>query len=232
MADESSSQARYAPAMPAPPEIVLVPFSRGEALAAWREHRDRFESTGLWPLIVSDEAVEWLPESVREAAEEGLPDEEGTDAEAMFADILRERRAHEEREGPDLAFDPSDLAPMDWPPLEEMAPEGSRLALVPCDAPWQAPAILGNPGSDLWPSVEDLVAALREWHARHGAEPLGFGSGMLTLVVRPIEDPAEAKRIAVQQYALCEDMGNAGEASIRELAAGLLRAPLWTFWWD
>ncbi len=220
--------------MPTPPEIALIPFPRGQALATWREHRDRFEASGLWPLIVTDEALEWLPASIQEAAEEGLSEDEGADAGAMFAQILRERSANEEGDGPDLEFDPSELEPMDWPPLEEAVAvaQGSHLALVPCRAPWLAPATLGNRGSDLWPPADELVVALREWHARHGAEPIDFGSGLLTLIVRPIEDPAEAKRIALEQYALCEDMGNGGEDSIRVLAAGLLRAPLWTFWWD
>lgn len=228
------------------PEIIVEPTVPEEAFTRWRAHRDRFTETGLWPVIVPMEAVGRLRESVAEQAPSVAKHIEEGEALAptFFMEILKDRRDNmqqdeewREEDAPDLDFDPAGMVPTEWPPVEEQIvnlrePGGFALVLVPCAACWEIPAILGQTGGDLYPPTAEHVAALREWHARHGAEPLVFGGDTVALLVRPIRDPAEAKRVAIEHYAHCEDLVDGGMSTVQALAASLLGATVWYFWWD
>ena len=73
---------------------------------------------------------------------------------------------------------------------------------------------------------------LRHWHAAHGAVPVAIGHDTIELVVRPVEDPTEAKRVAIEQFAYCSDVAEQDAGSVAALATGLLGASVWFFWWD
>ena len=107
-----------------------------------------------------------------------------------------------------------------------------RIALLPCPAPWASPLAMRFGGWNACPPPEEHAAVLRDWHARHGAEPVVMGADTLELVVRPLREPAEAKRIAIEQYGYCSDIVDQGVGTVAELASGLPGLPVWFFWWD
>jgi hypothetical protein len=41
-----------------------------------------------------------------------------------------------------------------------------------------------------------------------------------------------SRQLAQEQYAYCEDIVEQGTGSLANLAATLLDAPTWHFWWD
>lgn len=225
--------------------------STAEAFARWQGHRDAFPATGLWPVMVPPAHVENLEETFRANAgnvEAEVAAGVALDAPALLARWLEERLADEAEEEEelrtDLRFAPADLARTERPPVEAQigatsrftqasgAARGLWIALVPCRAPWEVPAVMGYGGWNDCPPPAEQVAVLRHWHAAHDAEPLVVGSDTLELLVRPVADPTEAKRVATEQFAYCSDVAEQDAGSVAELATDLLDASVWFFWWD
>jgi hypothetical protein len=77
-----------------------------------------------------------------------------------------------------------------------------------------------------------LVAALRSWHERYGAELAGIGHDTWSLrAARPPVSRGEALALAAEMAALCGDL--LGEVKTLEGQAALLMAnEWWNFWWD
>ncbi len=228
------------------PEVSFEKIAPAEAFAQWQAHRDRFAETGLWPVLVPAESVERIRASIAEqvpAVEEDIAVGGRLDAQAYLAKSLARRREEMEEDGDwdeeddqDLDFEAIDPGQIERPPVEEqifaLREGGIALALVPCAEPWEVPAVLGYGGWNSCPEPAQHVAVLRRWQERHGAEPLVFGDDTVELLVRPLEDPEEAKLVAIEQYAYCEDIVDQGTDSVEELAATLLGAAVWFFWWD
>jgi Domain of unknown function (DUF4253) len=51
-------------------------------------------------------------------------------------------------------------------------------------------------------------------------------------VERPIQTREDALAVAHEQYVYCADIVQQGTETIEGLAAALLNAPEWFFWWD
>lgn len=223
------------------------------AYARWQEHRATFGEAGLWPVIVPGEHAAMLEgifaersESVEEDVAKGLCLDVGEYFSGALNETLEGFDEDEEGEAfkPKLDFEPPAPKRESWPPVEGQiaalgeltqfngAKEALWIALVPCREPWEVPAVLSYGGWNACPMPAEHVAVFREWHARHGAEPLVIGGDTVELLVRPLEDPAEAKRIAIEQYAYCSDIVDQGTGSVETLAAELLGASVWFFWWD
>lgn len=225
--------------MPDAPWSHIETLAPHAAYARWRYHRDRFAQTGLWPVIFAPEDEANILDTFE--LNRGAT-AEGRDAERIFADGLENLRADEE----DEEFEPMDLD-FDAASLEfeegDRSPETQiaaiadakgdlRIALLPCRESWEAPLAMGFGNWNDCPPPADHAAVLREWHTRHGAEPVAMGHDTIELLVRPIEDQEEAKRTAIEQYAYCPDIVEQGIGTVEALAAGLLGAPVWFFWWD
>lgn len=214
-----------------------------EAFAQWQSHRDRFRRSGLWPVIVPSNHIQNLEEifsfnanHVEDAVDEGRR----LDLRRYFDDALAGQFEDEEYKM-DLDFDPAGLTREAKPAVAQQVvalspssglPSNAWLALVPCREPWEVPAVLGYGDWNACPRPAEHVAVLREWNAKHGAVPLAMGSDTIELLVRPIDLPAEAKRIAIEQFAYCPDIVDQGVGTVEALAASLLGASVWFFWWD
>lgn len=218
----------------------------GEAFARWQAHRDIFDRTGLWPVIVPTEYAHNLEQifaDQAESVEDDIAMGLNLDVRDFFSGALEGQFEDEEYEM-DLDFDPAGLvcepkppaarqvAALDVVPGTTRPPASVWIALLPCREPWEVPAVLGYGGWNGCPMPAEHVAVFREWYARHGAEPLVMGSDTVELLVRPIEESAEAKRVAIEQYAYCSDIVDQGVGTVEALASGLLDASVWFFWWD
>jgi Domain of unknown function (DUF4253) len=77
-----------------------------------------------------------------------------------------------------------------------------------------------------------LTVVLRSWEDRFGARLIDVGFTEIRLLVeRPPRTLAAARRIAGEHYVLCDECGE-GLRDISRIAASLVNAPIWAFWWD
>jgi hypothetical protein len=74
---------------------------------------------------------------------------------------------------------------------------------------------------------------MRHWHQQYGAEVVGITHDVVEMYVpRPPTKREAAHALAREQYGYCADIVDQGVGSVGALAAGLLYAPSWYFWWD
>jgi hypothetical protein len=107
------------------------------------------------------------------------------------------------------------------------------LALIPSDEWATVPAHLLWGGWNACPDPEYHVAAFRSWRRRFDTELVGIGRDTLNLKVgrRPATRDA-AMELAREQYLYCNDIVDQGLGSLEALAASLMEADWWFFWWD
>lgn len=115
--------------------------------------------------------------------------------------------------------------------LGSLAP--ARLMLIPATRPADVLPLVGWTPSD-WPGrTLPTAAVLRSWEARFGARLLGMDPNRIWLLVeRPPRDSAAALRLAAEHFAFCDECGGQGLRYVSTIAASLVDAPIWTFWWD
>jgi hypothetical protein len=107
------------------------------------------------------------------------------------------------------------------------------IGLVELDDPAELLARLGYGGWNDCPAPEVHVALHRHWRERFGAEPVAVSDAVVEFTVtRPPADRKAALALAAEQQAYCADIVEQGVGSTAELAATLLEAPVWYFWWD
>jgi hypothetical protein len=107
------------------------------------------------------------------------------------------------------------------------------IGLVELDEPAELFARLGYGRWNECPEPSVHVALHRHWRERFGAEPMALSADVVECdVTRPPADRKAALALAVEQQAYCSDIVEQGTGSVAELAATLLEAPVWYFWWD
>ena len=109
----------------------------------------------------------------------------------------------------------------------------ARIGLVAADRAADLLAVIGWGGlGDRGESVQPLTAVLRSWEDRFGARLIGVGYADLRLFVeRPPRTLEAAQRLAAEQVVLADEC-IASFRDIPNIAARLVNAPIWTFWWD
>jgi hypothetical protein len=107
------------------------------------------------------------------------------------------------------------------------------VALLPTREAWQAGAHTKFGGWNECPEAEVQVAFAKRWSDRHGASVVANTDDVLEFrVERPIGRREAAMAMAREQYLFCEDIVEQGVGTIDALAATLLGATVWYFWWD
>jgi hypothetical protein len=111
----------------------------------------------------------------------------------------------------------------------------ARIGLVAADRPADVPAAIGWLGLTNLPidqALLNLCAVLRSWEDRFGAVLIDVGFDDLRLLVeRPPRSLEAAERIAAEHFALADECTD-GSRNIPGIAASLVKACIWTFWWD
>ena len=131
------------------------------------------------------------------------------------------------------ARNPAALMVMDYERKELITAPVLIIALLPGDDPTTAAAHLGFGGWNACPPTHIHVALARHWRDRFGAKPLAFTSDVIEFeIARPIADRATAYDVALEHYLYCGDNVDQGVGTIDALAAYLVGARYWSFWWD
>jgi hypothetical protein len=110
----------------------------------------------------------------------------------------------------------------------------ARIGLVAAGRPADALAVIGwhglaNYGQE---ALMPLITVLRSWEDRFGARLIDVGFADLRLLVeRPPRTLEAAQRLAAEQAVLADDCID-GARDVPDIAARLVNAPIWTFWWD
>lgn len=113
------------------------------------------------------------------------------------------------------------------------ATAAARIALVAADRPADVLPAIGWSGlAERGESLLPLTAVLRSWEDRFGARLIDVGSPDLRLFVeRPPRSTRAAQRIAAEHVVMADECTGAS-TTVPTIAARLLNAHLWTFWWD
>lgn len=226
-------------------EVFGFPAAGDDALR-WSERlRRAHRETGLWPLLMDDEAPEYLTDSYADATVTWSP----ADADQIDgAAVLAERGVRSLSSGsPEYAAVlRAELAGQGaWPAEPERRgfglpygwndePNEVTVALVPAAEPWLVPVTLQYGSWNDYPDPAEHAAIMRYWHGRYGAEPVVWtGTTVEYAVARPPSTRADAIALAweYRQYNDGE-YDNYYADSLTDLAASLLNAPVWRMWWD
>lgn len=230
--------------MTEPADLVLVEVPGLEALDAWQRLRDLVPETHRWPVLAGDmEEVARVFEQIDDGFDPAatLEASRGIDPAGWAAEL----RASD----PEL-YDP----PREEPALRERVfrETGPRheimlhldvqqgrpvdrvgIVLVPTERSWEAPAYLNYGGWNECPEPAVHVAFLRRWHERYGAEVVSIGPDVMEIsVARPVAGREEALALADEQFLYSYDIVAQGTETLDRLAAHLLQATVWYFWWD
>jgi hypothetical protein len=120
------------------------------------------------------------------------------------------------------------FGPMTHEPLPRV-----HAGLLPTVHGWQAPALLRFGAWNECPSPAENAVHFKYWGDLYGAEVVGIAGDVVELqVARPPHDRDAAVELARQQYLYCRDIVTQGVQTIQRLAATLLDAGVWFFWWD
>jgi len=218
------------------------------ALATWRALRDRHDRTGLWPVLLGDDAqvvdqLTWRLEMLARSIP-GIPEvEDAPPAPELFVewmgdpaadDYLNDVPRHLAKLEADSAAIRARLT--DRPDEEAVrALRGSRItiALVPAAGGWEVPALLAWSGAERGGiGGAEHLSVLHFWHDVYGAELVAIGLERYEcLVARPPDDARSAFELAVQQYAYCPALMDNLVPAIGALAATLFGRH-WLFDWS
>lgn len=107
------------------------------------------------------------------------------------------------------------------------------IGLIPTARSWEIPAYHRFGSWNDCPSPAIHAAFAREWSEKYGADLIVNTPDVIEFeVASPIASREEAIAVAEQQFRYANDIVYQGTRSIEGLAASLLGARYWFFWWD
>jgi hypothetical protein len=107
------------------------------------------------------------------------------------------------------------------------------ITVLPTEEPWKVPCFLRIGDWNEVPKAEEHAALFKHWAERYGAKIACIADDVIELTVeRPAATREEALALARQHFIYCADIVHQGVGSVEELAATLLGATVWYFWWD
>lgn len=107
------------------------------------------------------------------------------------------------------------------------------IVLLPTRSAWQSACYLKIGGWNEMPFAPQHASLWRYWEDRYGATVACIADDVIEFTVeRPPQTREEALVLARQQYVYCADIVHQGVQSVEALAATLLKARVWYFWWD
>lgn len=107
------------------------------------------------------------------------------------------------------------------------------IGLFAVSAPWEVLAHLGWGGFNDCPGPAEHCAVHRYWGSLYQTEIAVITRDLIRcLVGRPPATREASLKLAWEQFAYSPDIVTQGCSSIAALAAGILDAPDWYFWWD
>lgn len=223
-------------------------------LTAWEESQRRGDREGFVPVLVTVNKALW--ESLRMNA-----CDEGEDLYRFdMGQVKRYRQKVLGAALPDagevleryLPFCPSQVQKWVKAPVPAVIPEGEPscsfwgyknfttgmtqpllLAEIPTAKAWNVFAWLPFGGWNCCPDTPALMAVTRRWRKRYGAVPAVISSDILEYRVPFPAGPEAAWELAKEQSIFCPDsLDTDADSPLAKLAASLVGATVWSFWWD
>jgi hypothetical protein len=201
--------------------------------------RSEWRATGLYPVILGGgdhaAAPDWEDDEELDPVRT-IADSRAIDAPAWFEEQVRRAEPDEflefEGQWPEGPVEPAELTAHTDILRKKPLPEVS-IALLRLDAPWEAFAHLGWGAWNECPEPEVHCALHRYWGEQWGAQVVSITHDVVECAVsRPPQTREDALRLAREQYIYCRDIVEQGTETVPALAASLLGAPFWFFWWD
>ena len=167
--------------------------------------------------------------------------DDGEDANADGPDEFDLNALVDEFMGSDFLPDeePEDDAPvlsalLCYELLDEEEKGEMLLLQIPTDDPADIPAYLPFGGWNDCPNAETQLAFTHYWREKYGAIPAALDNAdcLEFLVERPVADPLEAKKVAVEQFAFCSDLPFQVFEDFEQLTEFIHQSRQWYFWWD
>ncbi len=108
-----------------------------------------------------------------------------------------------------------------------------HIAVIPAAEAWMLPCYLRIGGWNACPNAEEHAAIFKYWGDKYGAKVACIADDVIEMIVmRPPTSREAALALAKEHYLYCADIVDQGTESIEALAAILLNAGVWYFWWD
>ena len=107
------------------------------------------------------------------------------------------------------------------------------IGLFPTPDPWKAPAYVNQGGWNENPDADLHVALHKRWAHKFGSRIVCMSSDVMECTVEhPPSTRTAALELAREQFLYCTDIVHQGTETLEGLAATLLDANTWYFWWD
>jgi hypothetical protein len=215
-------------------EFIAVPGER--ALAELDRIRTQYLTTGIYPILIGDAEDK---ERMFDAADESNPSESLQFSQTINpTDWFAKRReldpeAYQADEG-DWLNQVSKMGIITHLDIRTRKPKKEVfIAQLKLEAPWEAFAHLGWGNWNECPAAAEHCAIQRYWASQYLSEVVSItGDVVQCAVSRPPTDRDTALKLAREQYVYCADIVDQGVESVAALAASLLNAKFWYFWWD
>jgi hypothetical protein len=108
-----------------------------------------------------------------------------------------------------------------------------NITVIPAAHAWMVPCYLRIGGWNECPGPEEHAAIFKYWGEKYGARVACIADDVIEMTVtRPPTTRQDALELAKEQYLYCADIVDQGTETIEALAAALLDAKVWFFWWD
>ncbi|MEQ1519472.1 MAG: DUF4253 domain-containing protein [Usitatibacteraceae bacterium] len=108
-----------------------------------------------------------------------------------------------------------------------------NIGVIELERPSQLFAKLGFGGWNDYPEPHIHVAMHGYWNSKHRSFPAALSNGLVECFVpSPPIGAKDALTLAGEQHAYCYDIVEQGFGSKPKLAASLVGAKVWYFWWD
>ncbi|XZE21496.1 DUF4253 domain-containing protein [Pirellulaceae bacterium SH449] len=210
-----------------------------KAIAEMQRLRSEFPDTGLWPILLGDdeelERIEDCLEDSSESPAEILSASNAIDANAWFvARTLEDPELYQCEEGDWPYVEPGEIGIVTHLDLSGSKPKKKvHIGLLPVIHSFESFAQLNWGGWNDCPFPKEHCAIHRYWKEKYGSEVVSVtGDIVQCFVANPPRDRAMAMALAREQYKYCYDIVDQGTGTIAALAASLLNAKTWYFWWD
>ncbi|MEM7682366.1 MAG: DUF4253 domain-containing protein [Planctomycetota bacterium] len=211
----------------------------GKALRAWRRAATVLEGRGWSPVLLGDSAgtVEVVKRLQRDPApvEAVLDRAKRVDVRAWLASVRDPAACEPPARGdwPEQAEPPHPVVLSVSDSVTHKALPDVVLAFLPVSDPAVSFALLGFGGWRPCPDAALHVAVARHWRRAWGAVPIAVTADVVEYVVpNPPTGRDAAVALALEQYRYCQDIVEHGVGTIESLAATLMQAQTWYFWWD
>jgi hypothetical protein len=217
-----------------PFDVVMAPGHE-----AVRTREALLARPGITPVILGDE--DDVARLVDGMWQPGPPAPEIV-AEAARVDLAAWRAGRRESHPDQFEPPPGTWPDAEPPPRELSVPvhmltrrpkEQVCIALFETPRPWEVPAQVRYGGWQLCPTADVHVAQHAVWHERWGACIACMSADVIECtVLRPPATRPDALDLAREQLLYCPDLVNKGTHTLEALAAALVEARTWYFWWD